>query len=127
MTRREKRRLQEEAARQQRQAQADAKICRKMMVLLPAGSALAGVGIGVFLLFFTAFGVLTAASVLQTALYPALAASLLFTLVYGVCFAIAHRVAAARPLKKKLARLSTAASLAAALLTMVACMVFDVF
>ena len=126
MTRREKNRLlQEENERRMQQEEADKKTRRRVTGILFAACILAGIGMGVLLLAFTAYGALTAENVLLMALYPALAAAVLFTLLYGISYGVLHKVPATRPQKKKLARISTAAAIASALLTMVVCILFD--
>ena len=126
MTRREKKRLlQEENARKLAEEQTG-KTRRRVTVALLAANGLLGAAGGVLLLYATGYGLLMSTeNVVQMAVYPALAAAVLFPLLYGISFGVAHRVEATRPQEKKLARLATATSLAAALLTMVACVVFD--
>ncbi|MBR4887741.1 MAG: hypothetical protein IKU17_01210 [Clostridia bacterium] len=126
MTRREKNRLQqEEAARIRQQAEKDTRTRKIVLPLVFAGAAAAGFGAGFLLLFFTAYGALSAGNVLQMALPAALTAMVVFPLLYGACYGVFHRVAATRPQKKKLARLATAAALCTALLTLVLCILFD--
>lgn len=125
MTRREKNRLlREEAERKRLQEELDKKIRRVTGILL-AINILLGIGVGVLLLAFTAYGMLTAQNVVQMALYPALAAVVLFPLLYGMNFAMLHKAGAAQPQKQKAARDATAAALCAALLAMVVCVLFD--
>ena len=126
MTRREKNRLQqEEAARTRLQAEKDNRSRRWTVALVFTATVAAGFGAGFLLLFFTAYGALSAGNVLQMALPAALTAMVLFPLLYGVCYGVFHAVAATRPQKKKLARLATAAALCTALLTLVLCILFD--
>ncbi len=126
MTRREKNRLQqEEAARTRLQAEKDNRSRRWTVALVFTAAIAAGFGAGFLLLFFTAYGALSAENVLQMALPAALTAMVVFPLLYGGCYGVFHRVAATRPQKKRLARLGTAAALCTALLTLVLCILFD--
>jgi len=126
MTRREKNRLQqEEAARTRLQAEKDNRSRRWTVALVFTAAIAAGFGAGFLLLFFTAYGALSAENVLQMALPAALTAMVVFPLLYGACYGVFHRVAATRPQKKRLARLGTAAALCTALLTLVLCILFD--
>ena len=128
MTRREKnRRLQEAAARRKEQEAKDARTCKQTWWILFTVNLFSGVAAGILLLACMGYGVLAAENVLVMAIYPALAAALLFTLYYGVNYGIFHLIRATRPRQQKLARRATAVSFAAALLTLLLCILLEPF